>query len=105
MYELEVRVHKVMGTCTADPPMKAGDSFTVSNGDICIPEGGYICMWALQSMLPVITPKERAIAEGPARVLELAADAKAIGADAAVVTAPYYFGWSAEEIERRWRTA
>ena len=65
MYELEVRVHKVMGTCTADPPMKAGDSFTVSNGDICIPEGGYICMWALQSMLPVITPKERAIAEGP----------------------------------------
>jgi uncharacterized repeat protein (TIGR04076 family) len=65
VYELEVRVTKVMGTCTADPPMKPGDSFIVSDGDIHIPEGGYICMWALQSMLPVITPKERAITEKP----------------------------------------
>jgi 4-hydroxy-tetrahydrodipicolinate synthase len=40
-----------------------------------------------------------AIAEGPQRVLELAADAKAAGAYAAVVTAPYYFGWNAAEIE------
>jgi uncharacterized repeat protein (TIGR04076 family) len=65
VYELEVRVSKVMGACTADPPMKPGDAFTVTNGDICIPEGGYICMWALQSMLPVIALKERALAEQP----------------------------------------
>jgi uncharacterized repeat protein (TIGR04076 family) len=65
LYELEVRVSKVMGTCTADPPMQPGDFFTVTNGDIHIPEGGYICMWALQSMLPVITLKERALAEEP----------------------------------------
>ena len=52
-----------MGVCTADPPMKPGDYFTVSDGDIWIPEGGYICLWALQSLIPLIPPKEREIAE------------------------------------------
>ena len=63
MYELKVGVTKVLGRCTADPPMKPGDYFTVRDGDIRIPEGGYICLWALQSVLPVITPKEREITE------------------------------------------
>jgi uncharacterized repeat protein (TIGR04076 family) len=44
MYELKVTVTKVLGTCTADPPMKPGDNFTVRDGDIRIPEGGYICL-------------------------------------------------------------
>ena len=65
MYELKVAVGKVMGTCTADPPMKRGDSFTVRDGDLTIPEGGYICLWALQSLLPLITPKERESREAP----------------------------------------
>jgi uncharacterized repeat protein (TIGR04076 family) len=43
--------------------MKPGDYFTVSDGDIQIPEGGYICLWALQSLVPLITPKEREVAE------------------------------------------
>jgi uncharacterized repeat protein (TIGR04076 family) len=63
MYELKVGVTKVLGKCTADPPMKPGDYFTVRDGDIRIPEGSYVCMWALQSLLPVITPKEREIVE------------------------------------------
>jgi uncharacterized repeat protein (TIGR04076 family) len=63
VYELKVGVTKVLGRCTADPPMKPGDCFTVRDGDIRIPEGGYICLWALQSVLPLITPKEREIAE------------------------------------------
>jgi uncharacterized repeat protein (TIGR04076 family) len=63
MHELKVTVTKVLGTCTADPPMKPGDYFTVRDGDIRIPEGGHICLWALQSLLPVITPKEREILE------------------------------------------
>jgi uncharacterized repeat protein (TIGR04076 family) len=63
MYELKVTVTKVLGECTADPPMKPGDYFTVRDGDIRIPEGGYICLWALQNLLPVITPKEREILE------------------------------------------
>lgn len=63
MYELEIKVTKVLGICTADPAMKPGDVFYVRNGDIRIPNGGYICMWALQSILPLVTPKERKIAE------------------------------------------
>lgn len=63
MYELKVTVKKVMGKCTADPPMKPGDYFTVSDGDLQVPESGYICLWALQSLIPLITPKEREISE------------------------------------------
>ncbi|MFC2036751.1 TIGR04076 family protein [Chloroflexota bacterium] len=63
MYELKITVTKVMGTCTAEPPMKRGDYLTVSDGDIRIPAGGYVCMWALQNILPLITPKEREILE------------------------------------------
>jgi uncharacterized repeat protein (TIGR04076 family) len=63
MYELRVAVTKIMGACTADPPMKPGDHFLVRDGEIRIPEGGYICLWALQSILPLITPKEREITE------------------------------------------
>jgi uncharacterized repeat protein (TIGR04076 family) len=65
MYELKISVKKVMGECTADPPMKPGDYFTVIDGDIQIPKGGYICVWALQSLIPLITPKERNISENP----------------------------------------
>ncbi len=63
MYELKVAVKKVMGECTADPPMKPGDYFTVRDGDIQIPKGGYVCLWALQSLMPLLTAKERELAE------------------------------------------
>jgi len=63
MYELKVTVTRVLGRCTANPPMKPGDYFTVRDGDIRIPEGGYICLWALQSLMPLIPLKEREIAE------------------------------------------
>jgi uncharacterized repeat protein (TIGR04076 family) len=63
MYELKISVDEVLGVCTAEPPMTPGQYFTVSNGDIWIPEGSFICGWALHSLLPVITPKEREIIE------------------------------------------
>jgi uncharacterized repeat protein (TIGR04076 family) len=63
MYELKVSVTKVLGTCTASPPMAPGDYFTVSDGGINIPEGGYVCLYALQSLMPLLPPKEREIAE------------------------------------------
>ncbi len=63
MYELKVAVGKVLGKCTAEPPMKRGDHFVVRDGDITIPDGGYICLWAFQSLLPLVTPKEREICE------------------------------------------
>jgi uncharacterized repeat protein (TIGR04076 family) len=43
--------------------MAPGDFLIVRDGDIRIPEGGYVCLYALQSLLPLITPKEREIAE------------------------------------------
>jgi uncharacterized repeat protein (TIGR04076 family) len=63
MYELKVSVTKVLGICTADPPMKPGDYFAVHDGTIRIPEGSYVCIWALHSLLPLITLKEREISE------------------------------------------
>jgi uncharacterized repeat protein (TIGR04076 family) len=45
--------------------MKAGDYFTVRDGDLRIPAGGYVCLWALQSLLPLLPAKERRIAEDP----------------------------------------
>jgi uncharacterized repeat protein (TIGR04076 family) len=63
MYALEIQVRKILGECTSSPPCEVGDTFSVRDGDIRIPEGRSICMWALQSMLPVITPKEREIVE------------------------------------------
>jgi len=63
VYELKVAVAKVLGVCTADPAMKPGDYFTVRNGDLRIPEGGFVCLWALQSLMPVLTTKERKIGE------------------------------------------
>lgn len=63
MYELKVTATKVLGECTANPPVEKGDTFTVRDGDITTPEGGFICLWALQNMLPVLTTKERDIAE------------------------------------------
>jgi len=63
VYELKVTVSKVMGTCTADPAMKPGDSFTVRDGNIRLPEGGWICLYALQSLMPLLPAKEREILE------------------------------------------
>ncbi len=59
MYELTVVVTKVLGACSSEVPMKPGDYFTVRNGALRIPAGGHICLWALQSLMPVLTTKER----------------------------------------------
>jgi uncharacterized repeat protein (TIGR04076 family) len=63
VYELKISVTKIMGACTSCPPLKPGDFFTLSDGDIQIPEGRHVCIWALQSLMPLITVKEREIAE------------------------------------------
>jgi len=63
MKELLISVSKVLGTCTSTPPFRKGDFFTVRNGDIRLPEGRFMCLWALQSVLPLIPAKERRLAE------------------------------------------
>lgn len=63
MFELKVVAKKILGTCTANPPVVVGDNFTITNGDLRIPEGSAVCMWALQSLLPLLPAKERASAD------------------------------------------
>jgi uncharacterized repeat protein (TIGR04076 family) len=63
MYELKISVAKVLGECTADPPMTPGQYITVHDGSIRIPEGSFFCVWALHNVLPLVPAKEREIAE------------------------------------------
>ncbi|UCC31499.1 MAG: TIGR04076 family protein [Phycisphaerales bacterium] len=61
MYDLKVSVHTVKGHC--DLPMKKGDYFLVKGGKLFIPEGKYFCLYALQSVLPLLPAKQRNIVE------------------------------------------
>jgi len=63
MNRLLISVTKILGKCSSTPPVKKGDYFMVDNGDIRIPEGRFVCLWALQSILPLVPAKERKIAE------------------------------------------
>jgi len=63
MNRLIISVTKILGKCSSAPPMQKGDYFLVDDGDIRIPEGRFVCIWALQSVLPLVPAKERKIAE------------------------------------------
>ncbi|MFX0093349.1 MAG: TIGR04076 family protein, partial [Candidatus Hodarchaeota archaeon] len=51
MVKIRVTVEKIDGYCNL--PMLVGDYFYLENSKLYIPEGKYICMWALQCMMPV----------------------------------------------------
>jgi len=57
MYDLKVSVHQIKGYCNM--PMKKGDYFVLRGGKISIPQGKYFCMWALQSIMPLLPAKQR----------------------------------------------
>ncbi len=61
MYDLRIVVEEIRGFC--DLPMRPGDHFFLRGGRIQIPDGQYICMWALQSMMPLLPAKQRRSAE------------------------------------------
>jgi uncharacterized repeat protein (TIGR04076 family) len=61
MYDLKIVVEEIEGFC--DLPMEVGDYFTVSGGKIKIPDDKHMCLWALQSLMPVLPAKEREISE------------------------------------------
>jgi uncharacterized repeat protein (TIGR04076 family) len=63
MHKLTVSVSKILGTCSSTPPMRKGDYFTVEDGDIRLPANGFVCIWALQSILPLLPAKERKVCE------------------------------------------
>ncbi len=57
MSGLTVTVESIDGYC--NQPMLVGDRFYVDGGKIRIPEGKFICMWALQSMMPIFPLMQR----------------------------------------------
>lgn len=61
MFDLKVVVEEIKGFC--DLPMQPGDYFEVRGGKILIPPGKHICLWALQSLLPLLPLKQRKIDE------------------------------------------
>jgi len=61
LYDLKIVVESIEGFC--DLPMEIGDYFIVSGGKIEIPDGKHICLWALQSLMPVLPAKQRELNE------------------------------------------
>ncbi|HEY3316141.1 MAG TPA: TIGR04076 family protein [Bacillota bacterium] len=61
MYDLRIVVEEVRGFC--DLPMRPGDYIEVKGGRICIPDGGFFCLWALQALMPMIPVKQRRVVE------------------------------------------
>jgi uncharacterized repeat protein (TIGR04076 family) len=63
MYELWVFVERVVGACTGSVPMSPGRGFLVRDGCLLFPEGGPVCLFALQSLLALLPAKERRVDE------------------------------------------
>jgi carbon-monoxide dehydrogenase iron sulfur subunit len=51
MARIKITVERIDGYCNM--PMLVGDHFFIDGSKLSVPEGKYICMWALQSMMPI----------------------------------------------------
>lgn len=51
MSKIKVTVERIDGHCNL--PMLVGDFFYVQDSKLSTPPGKYICIWALQSMMPI----------------------------------------------------
>ncbi len=51
MAKIKVSVERIDGHCNL--PMQVGDHFHVQGSKLFVPDGKYICIWALQCMMPV----------------------------------------------------
>lgn len=51
MAKIKVSVERIDGYCNL--PLLVGDHFFVEDSKLTIPEGKHVCIWALQSMMPV----------------------------------------------------
>lgn len=51
MAKIKVSVDRIEGHCNL--PLLVGDYFFVEDSKLFIPDGKFICIWALQSMMPV----------------------------------------------------
>jgi anaerobic carbon-monoxide dehydrogenase iron sulfur subunit len=51
MAKIKVSVERINGYCNL--PMQVGDYCILDGSRLSIPEGRFMCIWALQSMMPV----------------------------------------------------
>ena len=51
MAKIKVTVERIDGHCNL--PLLIGDHFFVEESRLIVPEGNNVCIWALQSMMPV----------------------------------------------------
>lgn len=57
LYDLAVVVERIDGHCTCT--MSVGDCFYLRSGKISLPEGKDFCLYALQSVIPLLPAKQR----------------------------------------------
>lgn len=58
LYDLCVTVEAINGNCTCN--MQVGDRFYLRrSSSLMLPEGGHFCIWALNSVLPLLAAKQR----------------------------------------------
>ena len=57
LYDLEVVVESIEGNCTC--AMSVGDSFRLRGGKLSMPDGEDFCLYALQTVIPLLPAKQR----------------------------------------------
>lgn len=58
LFDLRVMVERIDGNCTCD--MTVGDAFFLRrSSSLSLPAGGHFCIWALNSVVPLLSAKQR----------------------------------------------
>ncbi len=57
LYDLSIQVEKIDGHCTCE--MSIGDTFHLKGGKLSMPDGQDFCLYALQSVIPLLPAKQR----------------------------------------------
>ncbi len=61
MAKVKVSVERIDGYCNL--PMQVGNHFFIEDSKLTVPEGQHICIWALQSMMPIFPVLQRSSGE------------------------------------------
>jgi len=51
MAKIKISVERIDGYCNL--PLQVGDFFYVEDSKLSLPDGKFVCIWALQSMMPI----------------------------------------------------
>ena len=57
LYDLTIVVESIEGNCTCN--MRVGDCFFLKRGKLSLPDGKDFCLFALQSVIPLLPAKQR----------------------------------------------